>query len=39
MINIKHQSRLKVQQKFSGSKRDILATLVETVFKVIKVQG
>ena len=29
MINIKHQSRLKVLQKFYYSKRDISATLVE----------
>ena len=38
MINIKHQSRLKVLQKFYYSKRDISATLVETIFKLMKVQ-
>ena len=38
MINIKHQSWLKVQQKFYYSKRDISVTLVEAVFKLIKVQ-
>ena len=37
MINIKHRSRLKVLQKFYYSKRDILATLVEAVFKLVKV--
>ena len=36
--NIKHQSRLKVLHKFYYSKRDVSATLVETVFKLIKVQ-
>ena len=38
MINIKHQSRLKVLQKFHYSKRDISATLVEAVFRLMKVQ-
>ena len=38
MINIKHQSRLKVVQNFYYSKRDMLVTLVEAVFKLIKVQ-
>ena len=38
MIYIKHQSRLKVLQKFHYSKRDISATLVEAVFKLMKVQ-
>ena len=38
MINIKHQSRLKVLQKFYYSKNDISATLPEAVFKLIKVQ-
>ena len=38
MINIKHQSRLKVLQKSYYSKRDISVTLVEAVFKLIKVQ-
>ena len=38
MINIKHRSRLKVLQKCYYSKRDILATLVEAVFKLMKVQ-
>ena len=37
-MRIKHQSRLKVLQKFYYSKRDISATLVETVFKLIKGQ-
>ena len=37
MINIKHQSRLKVLQMFY-SKRDMSATLVEAVFKLMKVQ-
>ena len=36
--NIKHQIRLNVLQKFYHSKRDILATLVEAVFKLMKVQ-
>ena len=36
--NIKHQSRLKVLYKSCYSKRDISATLVEAVFKLIKVQ-
>ena len=35
MINIKHQSRLKVLKKFYYSKRDTSATLVEAVFKLI----
>ena len=38
MINIKHQSQLKVLQKFFYSKRNILATLLEAVFRLIKVQ-
>ena len=38
MINIKHQSRLKVLQKFYYSKRDISATPVEGVFRLIKEQ-
>ena len=38
MINIKHQSRLKVLQKFYYSKRDISATLVEAFFKLMNVQ-
>ena len=38
MINIKHQSRLKVLQKFYYSKPDILETLVEAVIKLIKIQ-
>ena len=36
MINIKHQSRLKVLQKFYYSKRDISVTLAEAVFKLMK---
>ena len=39
MINIKHQSRLKVLQKFYYLKRDISTTLVEAVFKLMKVQN
>ena len=38
MINIKHQSRRKVLQMFYYSKRDMSATLVEAVFKLMKVQ-
>ena len=38
MINITHQSRLKVLQKLFYSKRDISVTLIEVVFKLIKVQ-
>ena len=38
MINIKHQSRLKLLQKFYYSKNDISATLAEAIFKRIKVQ-
>ena len=38
MINIKHQGRLKVLQKFYYSKRDISASLDEAVFKRMKVQ-
>ena len=38
MINIKYQSRLEVLQKFYYSKRDISTTLVEAVFKLMKVQ-
>ena len=38
MINIKHQSQLKVLQMFYYSKRDMSATLVEAVFKLMKVQ-
>ena len=38
MINIKHQGRLKVLQKFYYSKLDISATLDEAVFKRMKVQ-
>ena len=38
MINIKHQSRLEVSQKFYYWKRDISATLIEAVFKLMKVQ-
>ena len=38
MIDIKHQSRLEVLQKLYYSKRDISATLVEAVFKRMKVQ-
>ena len=38
MIDIKHQSRLKVLQKLYYSKRDISATLAEAVFKRMKVQ-
>ena len=37
MINIIHQSRLKVLQKFYYSERDISATLVEAVFKLMNV--
>ena len=37
MIHIKHKSPLKVLQKFYYSKRDISATLVEAVFKLMKV--
>ena len=36
--NIKHQSRLKVLHKLYYLQRDISATLVEAVFKQIKVQ-
>ena len=35
---MKHQSRLKTLHKFYYLKRDISATLVETVFKLIKIQ-
>ena len=35
MIDIKHQSWLKVLQKFYYSKRDISVTLVEAVFKLV----
>ena len=34
MIDIKHQSQLKELQKFYYSKREILVTLVEAVFKL-----
>ena len=37
IINIKHESRLKVLQKFYFLKHDISATLVEAVFKLMKV--
>ena len=35
---VKHQGRLKVLQKLYYSQRDISATLVEAVFKLIKVE-
>ena len=38
MINIRHQSWLKALQNFCYSERDNLTTLVQAVFKLMKVQ-